>query len=150
MELLGLKFSVYQCWLLASCPVAGLLGSLVRVLMIRNTLEDLPGFPADPKPLTFAYFYVRWNWYFGWSVVGIASGLLIGLLFLSELAESVGAVGRVVAVALLAGYGAPALWKRQQDFISTMIEQRLKTAPGIGISAVPDETQNSTARKPGT
>jgi hypothetical protein len=150
MELLGLKLSVYQCWLLASCPVAGLLGSTVRVLMIRNTLEDLPDYPADPKPLTFAYFYVRLNWYFGWSVVGIATGLLAGLLFLSELAESVGAVGRVVAVALLAGYGAPALWKKQQDFIFSMIEQRLKASSSVGIPPGAAATNNGVTTKPGT
>lgn len=130
-------FSNSDWVMLCVSPPLGLIGSMVRVLMIRNSLETLPTYPTGTKPFSLWFVYSRFNWYLAWSVVGLGSGLLIALLFAGSLQPGSSSVARVLALALLAGYGAPALWKRQEETVSAIVEARLKQLTAIPKPQVP-------------
>lgn len=135
-----LDLTSYDYLILMASPIAGFIGSLVRVLMIRNELEALPGYPSELKPFRWVYVYTRFVWYFSWFVVGAGSGLLIALLFVGALKDGAGSAARVLALALLSGYGAPALWKRQAEAALAVIEARVKAGtsnPSSTVAAQP-------------
>ena len=125
--------------LLTYAPLLGLIGSVIRVLMIRNSLEVLPERQGDSHPFNFWFAYSRFNGYLAWGVVGSGSGLLIALLFLGSLDMETSITFRVFAVALLAGYGAPSLWKRQEDTVAAIVAARLQgPAPNAPSGKKPD------------
>ena len=119
---LGITESDLQ--MLEVAPILGLAGSVVRALMIRNSLESLPLYPTESAPFSGWFVYARLNWYLAWAVVGAGSGLLVTLLFLGAVPPGSGLV-RVYALAMLAGYGAPALWKREEATMERVVDERL-------------------------
>lgn len=126
----ALGFTSADGVLLATSSLCGLIGSVVRALMMRNSLESLPQRPDQPPRFSLAFVYNRFNWYWAWGIVGLGSGLLVGLLFVGTLQPGVGSVARVLAAALLAGYGAPAFWKRQEETFERILQERLnKSTP---------------------
>jgi hypothetical protein len=126
---------------LFSAPIAGILGSVVRAAMIRQSLEAIPNRPADAKLFTPWFFYARFTWYLAWMVVGLGSGLLIALVFIGGFADTIGSAARIIALALLAGYGAPSLWKRQEEALNSVVTARLAMIQG-------SETSQPSAAKP--
>lgn len=102
--------------LLVIAPALGLLGSVVRALTIRNSLEVLPTRPtSNANKFDWRFFYSRFNWYFAWAIVGCATGLLIGLLFSGSMASGFQSLARVGAMALISGFAAPSVWKKKVD-----------------------------------
>ena len=111
--------------ILFGCPLAGIVGSIVRAIMIRQTLDALPTAPVSSQLFSGGFFYARFTWYLSWVVVGFASGLLVAFVFVDSLANSPGSAFRVIALALIAGYAAPVLWKRQEETLNAIVSARL-------------------------
>jgi hypothetical protein len=128
---------------LFGAPVAGMIGSVVRAAMIRQSLEAIPDRPADANLFSPWFFYARFTWYVAWMVVGLGSGLLIAMLFIGGFADTIGSAARIVAVALLAGYGAPSLWKRQEEALNSVVSARMAI---IQASATPRAPAPTSAR----
>jgi hypothetical protein len=116
--------------ILFGAPIAGMIGSIVRAAMIRQSLEAIPDRPADKNLFSPWFFYARLTWYAAWMIVGLGSGLLIAMLFIGGFADTIGSAARLIALALLAGYGAPGLWKRQEETLNSIVKARVAMIQG--------------------
>ena len=112
--------------LLLMSPMLGVIGSVVRVMTIRYTLESVPDKPISASAFKFGYFCERFFWYWAWVWAGFASGLLVSLLFIGTLSSGAASVARVGAMALITGFAAPSVWKKQIDLAEDIIGKRLK------------------------
>jgi hypothetical protein len=122
--LVELGFRPHDIFLLVTCPIAGLFGTLARTGML-TPLEKPPEYPIDVKPFSWIYVYRQITWSLGWAALSFVSGLVVGLLFVA-IEKNAGSIARVLAVAIFAGYSAPALWKQQEKLIVDIIDQKLR------------------------
>jgi hypothetical protein len=127
----ALELTIHDIALLAMGPALGLIGAFVRVLMVRNELETLPQLQQSESGFSWWHVYTRINWYFAWGIVGLGSGLLVALLFVGSLGSETNLLSRVLALALLAGYGAPSMWKSQQEALTRVLDGRIQGTRGV-------------------
>ena len=113
---------------LAASAACGFIGSLVRALLLRNPINDAPKRGKEPVKFSWAFVYARWNWWLAYLVVGPATGLLVWLLFVDTLKPGLRPMAHVLALSMLAGYGAQEFWERQANTLDSRSTQRDKRA----------------------
>lgn len=116
----SLGLSTQDTFLLITCP---LLAAIVAWARAASTLNPLDSPPTDEK---FKFSYRKMDWTAGWFIFGGLSGLLVALLFIGAIKEDVGALGRVLVIAMLSGYLGPHLWNKQEKIIVNLIDKKLR------------------------
>ncbi|MGB1456158.1 hypothetical protein [Spongiibacter marinus] len=125
MEVIDLGLSRYDIALLWLCPLGALIGSLA--FAITATISDAP-----PKKENQNYFAsnqlakARLMWIFLRLALGAILGLLLGLYFIGAIQENPSTLAKVIALSIIAGYGAPKIWLVQDKVVSGQIEKIVK------------------------
>lgn len=118
LEMLG--FSQTDIVMLYLCPVLGIIGGFIHVFT-----TDID-YSVTPKASNFSKAEIddelrkqivehRGLWIASRLFIGAATGLLLALYFVGAITSEVTSVGRLLALAMVAGYVAPSFWKNQRS-----------------------------------
>jgi len=118
-----INLSEFDQLLLILSPVMGFFGATTRALILEG---DLKTYSKEGKKFLESFTYKDFQWMTYHAFIGAITGLLIALLFIGGLKEEISSFGRVLAIALIAGYSSPGLWMRQEKIIDDIIEKKLK------------------------
>ncbi|MBW3528142.1 hypothetical protein KO533_16460 [Shewanella sp. NKUCC05_KAH] len=122
MTLEELGFSNHDLFLFIICPILGGLVGLFKGASKINPLDgDAPKVGESGKTSL-----KQADWVMGWCIWGALSGLLIACLFLGAIKPDPGSLGRVMALAMFAGYLGPQLWSKQEKTMLNLIDKKLK------------------------
>jgi len=127
--LISLGGSRFDVTLLLWAPFCGFLGATVRAYILEGNLEK---YSEKGKTFLDSFTYRDFQWFLYHSFIGAATGLLVALLFIGGLKEELSSLGRVLAVAMIAGYSALNLWKKQEHTIERILEEKFRKAAGSG------------------
>lgn len=121
LELIStLGFSKIDAILLLLCPILGCVGSMVNVLMVDVDFSKAPKYKdyanlsATDEKIEKEVIQVRGAWYMSRLFIGGVSGLVLALYFAGSIKPEATAMGRLLALSVVAGYVAPAFWKSQR------------------------------------
>lgn len=120
--LISLGGSRFDVALLIFAPICGFLGATVRAYILEGSLEK---YSEKGKTFLDTITYRDFQWFFYHSFIGAVTGLLVALLFIGGLKEELSSLGRVLAVAMIAGYSSLNLWKRQERAVERILEEKL-------------------------
>lgn len=126
----GIGFGMLDLILLVLCPLLGAVGSIVHVLIIdidytkSPKLKDYADRPKVDEDLAKDIQDFRGYWLVSRVIIGGVTGLVLALYFSGSIVPEATSVGRLLALAVIAGYVAPSFWRHQQySSISTIFEQ---------------------------
>lgn len=132
--LISLGGSRFDVALLLFAPFCGFLGATVRAYILEGNLEK---YSEKGKTFLDTFTYRDFQWFLYHSFIGGVTGLLVALLFIGGLKEELSSLGRVLAVAMIAGYSSLNLWKKQERTVERILEEKLGKVSGSGDHSGP-------------
>lgn len=121
--------SRFDLALLFYAPFCGLLGAAVRAYILEGNLEK---YSEKGKTFLDTITYRDFQWFFYHLFIGGVTGLLVAFLFIGGLKEELSSLGRVLAVAMIAGYSSLNLWKKQERTVERILEEKFGKTIGGG------------------
>jgi len=128
LALRSLGFSQVDLLLLAFSPICAGIGSTVNGMLTEMNPSRLPRAGRIRSHLE-ALAFLKWCSYR--LFIGCALGLVVGLYFVGSLNDSPTSLARVLALAVILGYGAPKLWQLQEQQVLREAEATLSVGQSL-------------------
>lgn len=112
-----------EVFLLTFCPIAGMVGGFVHMLLLDFDWTTVPKLEFIEKPknqrikLTIAPLSsrLRGGWYLARILLGLVAGMIVFLFVHGSLTETASAASKVLIIAFFAGLTAPSLFKELDE-----------------------------------
>lgn len=113
----------FNILLLILSPLMGALGAMVRALILEGEMKE---YNQKGKTFSESFTYKDFQWFSYHLFIGTVTGLATALLFIGGLKEEISSLGRVLVIAMFAGYSGITVWTKQEKIIESIIEKKIK------------------------
>ncbi len=84
----------------------------------------------EPEKIDWRNNLIQIDWVFGYFIIGAFTGLIVSLFFLGTIKQDVGSLARLAVISAFTGFIGPVLWKKQEETITMLIDNRIRDVFG--------------------
>ena len=133
----------FENLLFHACPIMGLLGGLIHIIIVAHDWSNLPKFELtdkskkEQKRFKLGYWSskLRFSWVINRLILGATSGFIVFLFILGSIKDGIGPTSKVLILAFLAGLTAPTFFRHLEQNAKTKLKKEV-------IGNKTDETPN--------
>lgn len=122
----SIGFSVYDILLLTLCPVAAVIGTFAQIIYLCIDLKGPPKSEDEYRYASPILEEFRGAWMSLRMILGGIVGLVVALYFIGLIHETPANLGRILALAILAGFLTPKLLETHDKIIDKKLNALLK------------------------
>lgn len=116
-------FSERDVLLILMSAFFGLAGSIVKSIVSTGALRNYNEF--SKRTLKDIFKFSDFDWSMGHQVIGLITGIFVGLLFVDSISYSAGSVAKIFCLAMIAGYSSSSFWDRNEKLIEALIDKKI-------------------------